>query len=109
MIDETLRSLQRTFQVQDPNLLRPSQVMRSLFARVVEYLSATGRAYGDRAVRPHNPVPMALFQAGMNRAEVRAATGFAPSMVDRYYRRYLKWRDAQVYGRSSAEHALRKV
>lgn len=46
-------------------------------------------------MRPHNHVPMILFKAGMNRAEVRAATGFAPSMVDRYYRKFLKWRDAQ--------------
>lgn len=57
-------------------------------------------------MRPHNPAPMILFQAGMNRAEVRAATGFAPSMVDRYYRRFLKWRDAQVYGRFAPKPAL---
>lgn len=55
----------------------------------------TSSGLGGADVRPNNPIPMLLFQAGMNRTEVRAATGFAPSMVDRYYRKFLAWRDAQ--------------
>lgn len=43
-------------------------------------------------MRPHNPIPAILFRAGMNRAEVKAATGLCAPVVGVHWREYLKQR-----------------
>lgn len=60
-------------------------------------------------MRPHNPIPLVLFSAGMNRAEVKAATGLCAPVVAIHWREYLRHRTNQareVASRLSASPAV---